>query len=171
MLKTERIILAPLTQEDSHLMFLWINDHESVSLNSYYMPVHEKSHLQWFDKIQQQTDVIIFGIRRREDNQLIGYCQLRDIHPIHHNAELRIRLGEKGTRNKGYGTDAVRLLVEFGFDNLNLHRIYLTVLANNSAAIHVYEKIGFIREGLLRQAAYIDGIYNDVVLMAILQKS
>jgi RimJ/RimL family protein N-acetyltransferase len=67
------------------------------------------------------------------------------------------------------GTAAIRQLVEFGFRDLNLNRIALHVFATNTRAIHVYEKIGFSREGLLRQAAYVDGGFLDVVLMALLR--
>ncbi len=79
-------------------------------------------------------------------------------------------MGEVSSRGQGYGTEAVELLLDFGFRDLNLHRIYLHVFSHNAAAIRVYEKSGFVREGLLRQTAYIDGEYRDVILMGIIRE-
>jgi RimJ/RimL family protein N-acetyltransferase len=65
--------------------------------------VHERDHEEWFASVRARPDVVIFAIRRRADNALIGTCQLRDIHPVHRSAELRIRLGERDQRDRGYG--------------------------------------------------------------------
>ena len=98
--------------------------------------------------------------------KLIGTCQLHSISAVHRHAELQIRIGDVKQRGHGYGTDAVQLLLKFGFDDLNLHRIFLHVFADNKAAVRTYEKCGFKREGILRHAAHIDGRYVDDVLMA-----
>ena len=66
--------------------------------------------------------------------------------------------------------EAVRLLLDFAFRDLNLHRVYLHVFDTNAAAIRIYEKVGFVREGVLRQAAHIDGRYVDVMVMSILRE-
>ena len=95
----------------------------------------------------------------------IGSCQLLNIHTIHRSAELQIRIGAINYQNQGAGSDAVRQLTEYGFSVLNLHRISLHVFATNQRAIRVYEKNGFVREGLLRKAALIDERWLDVVYM------
>ena len=82
---------------------------------------------------------------------------------------MQIRLGEAEERGHGYGTEAVRLLLDFAFKDLNLHRVYLRVFVTNEAALRVYEKVGFVREGVLREAAYIDGKYVDVAVLGILR--
>lgn len=164
-----KVVLSPLVLADSNLLWTWINDREQVLFNAPYKPVHENQHQVWFESIQKQDSVVIFGIRLIETNKLIGTCQLHSIDPVSRAAELQIRLGEVGERGKGYGTEAIRLLLQFGFSDLNLNRIYLHVFSANTPAIRVYEKSGFIREGLLRQAVYIDGRYEDVILMGILR--
>lgn len=169
MLKSDHIALAPLTAADSPMLFDWINDREQVLFNAPYKPVAEGQHKAWFDSILSREDVVIFGIHRLETNALIGACQLRNIHPVHRSAELQIRIGAVSERGKGYGTEAVRLLLGFAFKDLNLRRVYLHVFSSNLAAIRTYEKVGFRREGLLRQAAHIDGAYVDVVVMGILR--
>ena len=114
-------------------------------------------------------DSVIFGIRLLESNRLIGSCQLHSINHVHRSAELQIRIGEPFQRGQGYGTEAVRLLLDFAFKDLNLHRVYLHVFSTNAAAILIYKKVGFVHEGLLRKAAHIDGAYVDVVVMGILR--
>lgn len=116
-----------------------------------------------------RSDALSFIIEKADTKKAIGSCQLLNINWIHRNAELQIRIGEGGFQGKGYGSEAVRLLVDFGFKDLHLHRIYLHVFSSNARAIKAYEKCGFEREGVLREAAYIDGGFVDVVAMAILR--
>ena len=164
----KQVKLTELHRDDSSLLLKWINDRAQVLFNAPYTPVHENQHDAWFESILKRDDVVIFGIRLIKTNKLIGTCQLHSIDPISRSAELQIRLGAVEERSKGYGTEALRLLVRFGFNDLHLHRIYLHVFSSNLLAIRVYEKAGFAREGLLRQAAYLDGHYEDIVLMGLL---
>jgi len=168
--KAEHVALTPLSTDDLSTLAAWINEREQVLFNAPYKPVHEEQHKAWFQSIHQRNDLVIFGIRLLHDNKLIGSCQLHGINHVHRSAELQIRIGDTSQRGQGYGMEAVRLLQEFAFKDLNLHRVYLHVFSTNKAAIRLYEKVGFVREGLLRQAAYIDGRYVDVVVMGILRE-
>jgi RimJ/RimL family protein N-acetyltransferase len=165
----ERVTLGPLLDADLPVLFRWINEPEQVHWNSAYRPVSETDHRAWFEAVRHRSDVTIFAIRTLPEERLIGSCQLRNIDPVHRNAELQIRIGEVDERGVGYGTHAVRQLLHFGFQDLNLRRVYLNVFAHNAAAIRTYEKAGFRREGVLREAAHIDGRYVDVVVMGILR--
>lgn len=167
--KSQHVILTPVCEDDLPLLFEWINNREQVLFNAPYKPVHEIQHQQWFISIIQRNDVAIFGIRSQDTQTLIGTCQLHSINLIHRNAELQIRIGRIQERNKGYGSEAVDLLLKYAFRDLNLHRVYLHVFANNTAAIRAYEKNGFTQEGMERQAAFIDGEFRDVIEMAILR--
>jgi RimJ/RimL family protein N-acetyltransferase len=167
---TLSVKLAPLLEEDSVMLFNWVNDREQILYNSPYKPVHPAQHSSWFESIQKRNDLVIFGIRNSESNDLIGTCQLHSINNISRSAELQIRLGGVETRGKGLGTQAVQLLLNFGFKDLNLNRIYLHVFKTNIRAIHVYEKVGFLHEGVLRKAVYLDGQYEDVVVMSLLKE-
>lgn len=169
MLKVKHVKLAPFTLEDLPLLFNWINDREQVLFNAPYKPVHWGQHQAWFESIQQRKDMVVFGIRLLEGNKLIGSCQLHSINSVHRSAELQIRIGEVEERGHGFGTQTVQLLLDFAFKDLNLRRVYLHVFANNIPAIRIYEKNGFKSEGLLRQAAYVDGAYMDVMVMGILR--
>jgi len=166
----DAVRIGPLLDADLPVLFGWINEPEQVHWNSAYHPVSESDHREWFDAVRKRKDAVIFGIRTIPDERLIGSCQLRNIDPVHRNAELQIRIGVVDARGQGRGTEAVRQLLRFGFRDLNLHRVYLNVFAENAAAIGAYEKAGFRREGLLREAAHIDGKYVDVVAMGILRE-
>lgn len=163
----ESVIIGPLLAEDSAQLFRWINDRDLVVLNSAYSPVHEQDHADWFARVGENASVRMFAIRTPEGD-LIGSCQLNSISPVHRSAELQIRIGEEEVRGKGFGTEALKQLIRFGFDDLGLRRIYLKVFAHNEAALATYRKVGFVEEGCLREAVFIAGSWRDVVIMALL---
>lgn len=160
------VLLRPVVDADSDLLFGWINDHDLVVFNAPFREVFRPEHDAWFSRIQSRNDVAFFMIEDTESGKAIGSCQLLNIHSVHRSAELQIRIGSTTSQNRGSGSEAVRQLIAYGFSKLELHRIALHVFATNQRAIRVYEKNGFVREGLLRQAACIDGQWLDVVCMA-----
>jgi len=159
--------LTPLCAEDSSPLFAWVNDRALVTLSAPFRPISRAEHDAWFDQIRQREDVRIFGIRER--GRLVGSCQLHSIHPVNRSAELQIRIGADDARGRGIGQEALQQLLRYGFDELDLHRIYLHVFVTNSRAIHLYEGAGFRHEGVLREAALIEGEWVDVLLMALLR--
>lgn len=169
-MQSERVRLRPLRKSDSGLLYEWINDRELVVLNSPFHPVSQSDHEMWFESIsKRRPDLVFFVIEELTAASAIGTCQLHTIDCRHRHAELQIRIGHSANCGRGLGTEAVRLLCQFGFADLNLHRIYLHVFAGNTRAITAYEKAGFVREGLLRDAAFIDGQYQDVIVMGKLE--
>lgn len=160
------VLLRPVIDADSDLLFGWINDHDLVVFNAPFREVSRPEHDAWFSRIQSRKDVAFFMIEDTKSGKAIGSCQLLNIHSVHRSAELQIRIGSTTSQNRGSGSEAVRQLIAYGFSKLDLRRIALHVFATNQRAIRVYEKNGFVREGLLRQAACIDGQWLDVVCMA-----
>lgn len=162
-----RVILAPLTKADGPALFKWINDRDLVLYNAGYRPVHEPTHREWLAGLAGRRDLVAFAIRLKRTGRLIGVCQLTAIHAVNRSADLQIRIGEASARDRGYGSEAVQLLLEFGFRDLNLHRIALQVFATNTRAIRTYERAGFRHEGTLRDAVFLDGRFVDVKVMAV----
>ncbi|WP_165475021.1 GNAT family N-acetyltransferase [Legionella yabuuchiae] len=165
------ITLRPVIDEDSEQYFNWINNKELVLYNANYKPVSRSDHQKWFNDIRNNESTVIFSIISNQTGQLIGSCSLRSISRQHKNAELQIRIGEMEYQNQGLGSEAIDLLVSYGFTKIQLKRIYLYVFADNIRAIKAYEKCGFIAEGTLRKAAYINDKFIDLKIMAVINES
>lgn len=112
---------------------------------------------------------VFFLIRTNEEERLIGFLGLFGIQPSHGEAWLAIGIGERQDWGKGYGSDAVRIILRYAFTELNLHRVSLNVLSYNRRAVRSYEKAGFRLEGTLRQAVQREGQRVDVYVMGILR--
>jgi len=165
----QSVYLSALRDGDIHKLFSWINDRDTVMWNAPFAPTHFRNHVEWFEAVRQRTDLAIFAIRAVDEDRLVGTCQLHSFHPVHRSAELQIRIGEGRDRGKGYGRSALALLLRHGFLDKNLSRIQLSVFSDNFAAIQLYSRAGFQEEGRLRQAAYIDGQFKDVLVMGLLR--
>ena len=169
-MKTDRINLRPLRKSDSHLLYQWITDRDLVRFNSAYFPVSESDHESWIEKMMRKhSDLVIFVVEENVRKKAIGTCQLFNINWVHRNAELQIRIGDTEYLDKGYGSEAVSMLIKFGFNDLNLHRIYLQVFASNQRAINAYKKCGFKQEGIARESAFIDGSWEDIIKMGLIR--
>jgi RimJ/RimL family protein N-acetyltransferase len=168
-MQSDRVRLRPLLKADAPLLYEWITDRDLVILNSPFHPVSETDHESWVGRMMtRRSDLVIFVIEDVASGRAIGSCQLLNINWIHRSAELQIRIGDSAFHSKAYGSEAVILLINFGFKDLNLHRIYLHVFAVNARAVRAYEKCGFTREGTLKEAAFIDGKWVDVHVMGLL---
>lgn len=110
-----------------------------------------------------------FHLRALEGDHLLGFVALFNIKWASQHAEMAIGIGDPAYRGKGYGSDALRVLLRYAFNELNLYRVELTVMAYNTAAIQAYERVGFVREGVKRGAVMRDGQRHDVVCYAILR--
>lgn len=165
--ETSQIKLSSLQSKHAMILWRWINDRRIVESSAAYRPISKKEHQRWFRSVRKRGDVVIWGIFLKPTLKLIGYCQLKTIHKIYKTAELQIRLGDPKEHNKGYGTQAIQLLLNYGFKKMRLRKIYLHVLVSNPRAIHIYQKFGFVQEGILRQHACIRGKFVDVLVMGL----
>ena len=111
-----------------------------------------------------------FAICLLDTKEMIGDAAIVDIDPINHTASLRIALHGPEHFQKGYGTEAVRMVQAFAFDTLELNRLELEVFSHNPRAFRSYEKAGFQYEGRRRQALNYNGTYSDVIIMGILRE-
>ena len=164
----ERVTLRALNRDDAQQILEWVNNPKLKYLTGTVYPVSEVEHEKWFENKLNEKINKIFGIEEHTTNSLIGVIGLNNTDLINRNAELYIYIGDESHWGKGLGTDAVRALISFVFDELNLHRVSLVVFSYNKRAISAYEKVGFVSEGVMRDSLFKDGKYHDKILMAII---
>ena len=164
------VYLRPMTYDDTDCIIRWRNT-DAVRKNFIYQSLFTKeSHENWIRTKVETGEVVQMIICESETDMPIGSVYVRDIDHTHKKGEYGIFIGEAAARGKGYGTAAARLMIQYCFRELGLHRLFLRVYADNYAAIRSYEKAGFEREAYLREDVCIDGQYKDIVLMGILNK-
>jgi RimJ/RimL family protein N-acetyltransferase len=132
----------------------------------------QKGTQEWMKKSMEKglPDYLGFLIRTLEDERAVGDIGLDGIRWEHGDAYVGIGLGDRADWGKGFGTDAMRILARFAFNELNLHRLTLDVFEYNPRAIRSYEKVGFVREGAHREALLREGRYWDLIYMGLLRE-
>ena len=168
-LRDAEISIGPVAPSDLGSLFVWLNDAESAKLDLAFRPLDCIAFKGMIEQIAKDATQVLFAIRKVREPQIIGFTVLRNLQLVHRSAELGIRIGAEAERGKGYGGRAVALALGYAWNSLNLHRVSLTVLAHNERAIASYKNAGFVTEGILRQAAFIDGKWADVAIMAALR--
>lgn len=168
------ISLRPISYDDTNLIVRWRNN-PAVRRNLLSQDLITcESHLDYYKKQILTKLNVQFIILCEESitNSItpIGTVLLKNIDAKNHNCELGIFIGEQEYRGKGYGKQALRLLLEYGFTQLHMHKIYLKVLSDNLTAIQLYQKIGFSEEADLRDDYFRAGFYFNVIQMSMLEK-
>ncbi|MGF9909972.1 GNAT family N-acetyltransferase [Brevibacillus porteri] len=167
-LEGERVFLRPIGTEDTELYFRSLFNKETRMLTGTQNHfTREKIH-QYIENKGQDSSSVLLLICLCENDQVIGDVQIGDIDRNNRNAFIRISIDQNANQGKGYGSEALLLMLDYGFGILNLHRIELNVFAFNERAILTYEKLGFQREGVQRQALYYNHAYHDSILMSML---
>lgn len=166
----DRLYLRGLEIEDLQgPYFQWLNDQEAdLYTNHASFPNSMARMKAFFERVTVGSSDLVLAIVLKDGDCHIGNVALHGINWQHRRAELRIIIGEAECRGKGYGSEAIRLLLRHAFEKLNLHRIFLGVRADHQQAIRAYEKCGFVVEGRLRQEYLRGGAWYDAVRMAIL---
>ncbi len=165
----ERIILRPITINDAQAMFASLSDAESMRLTGTQQTFTLDQVQQYCQRIAEADDRVDYAITLKEDPTYLGEVVLNDIDWQNRAANFRIALASEKLFGNGYGTEATQLIVHFGFRTLKLHRIELEVYDFNPRAQHVYEKVGFVQEGVRRDALLWNGRYQNAIIMSILE--
>lgn len=163
----ERIYLSPRSTEDAELFAEWLNDFETtdyIGRSHQLMTLEaEKEYLEKHNNLEAT-----FSIIDMKKNKLIGVVGIEGIDYIKRKGTLGIFIGDKNYRGEGYGTEAIRLILDYGFNYLNLNNIKLNVMEFNERAIACYKKCGFKEYGRRRQSEFLNGKYYDIIEMDIL---
>lgn len=166
MLVGEKITLKPIEMEDTENILRWRNTSEIRRNFIYQETLTFEDHISWLENMVATKKVVQFIIIEKGTSQAIGSVFLRDIDLKNQKAEYGIFIGEVSAHGKGYGTEAAKLIVDYGFNELELNKIFLRVFADNLAGIRSYKKVGFVEEGLFRQDVKIENEFRDMVFMA-----
>lgn len=163
----ERIYLSPRNVEDVETFTEWMNDFyitDYTGRSSQTITLQEeKAYLE-----KEQNNKNTFAIIDLQTDEMIGTIGLHEINHINRTATLGIFIGNKNYWNKGYGTEAIQLILDFGFNYLNLNNINLALMEFNQRALKCYKKCGFREIGRKRKCFFINGKYYDSILMDIL---
>lgn len=161
------VYLSPRSPEDAEQYTKWINDpavSDGLGNTSHLISVEEER-----EYLARRDTGLQFAIVRREDDDLLGSCGIDSIQPVHQCASVGVFIGEEENRGRGYGGQALSLLLDYCFDTLNLHSVSLSVFSFNERAIACYRRLGFREAGRQRENYFIRGQFYDRIMMDILR--
>lgn len=174
MIKGEKVILRPIRQEDLPVLYKWINDPEIMG---FWYGRDKPRSMEWIKKHfmmmtegESPSECWIIEVGRKP----IGYMyntpsKDEDSGEFTGRVELDILIGEKTEWGKGYGTDAMKAMLDYTFNQQKAERVFIMPRISNARAIHVYEKVGFKKEGILRHFEKFEGKWIDSLMMSILR--
>lgn len=172
MIISETVRLRAIERQDLPLFVAWLNDPEVRQHLLVNIPLSQAQEDGWFERMLTrplEEQPLGIEVRTPEGWRLVGNCSFFDLDWRNRCCEIGIFIGDKEHWSRGYGTQVMRLMLKYGFNTLNLNRIYLRVYESNPRGIKCYEKAGFRHEGRLRQAIFQDGRYIDLLMMSVIR--
>ena len=165
------VYLRPGERRDIPLFVRWLSDARTTEHLALRSPIGMAMEERWFEDMLDHhgRDRWFFVICRLNDGRAMGSIDLHALDLTNGGAGLGIYIGDPADTSQGYGSDAIRALLDFGFGELRLERIWLDVYQDNARARHVYERLGFVHEATFRRSLFRHGQYVDDVRMAILR--
>lgn len=171
-MESERLIYREVNLEDVENIFKIYSDPE-VAKYDWYKPIVTKddavSIINRYSKEFKNKEEITWGVARKSDNKIIGYCCLGSFN----DDSIRSEIGYGFNRdewNKGYATEAIKVLVKFGFEVMSLNRIEAQVTLGNDFSVKALKKANFLQEGIVRERTIMKGEFVDDVILAIIKK-
>lgn len=165
----DKIKLRLLERKDTDITWQWRNQKDVQDhFSGHPYAVTREQEMEWFDKqVKDNSSILVFGIELLSDSRLVGMTFLKHINQIHRQAEFAILI-DQDFIGKGFGKEACYKTLEHAFAELNLHRVFLKVRADNPAAIKIYEHCGFRMEGELKDDVFKNGSFRNQWIMAVL---
>lgn len=168
-LKSERIYLRTLAETDAPLFLANTQDEEIRYMTGTKSTFTLEQIQQHIKNVNEDSSRYDFAICLNSNNQMIGELSVFDIEQDNKKAGFRISMCSIDFTGKGFGTEAIRLILKFVFEELKLNRLQLEVFSHNKRGIKAYEKAGFTTEGILRESLNYNGNYSDEIIMSILK--
>jgi len=168
----QRLILRSVLESDVTENYIqWLNDSDTNQyLESRFLTHTKESVKEFVKRIDQQSDTVFLAIVFKNDNTHIGNIKLGPIHEIHNFADIGILIGEKKYWGQGYATEAIKMLTQYAFNTLGLHKLTAGFYSNNMTSGNAFFKNGFIQEGCLKKHYYYKGAYIDGIKVGLLNK-
>lgn len=170
MFQNEKVKLRAYREEDLEKAYVSMNDYETQRglMPGLVEPVTWEQQFRWYKEVNQGRSRE-FAIEENRGGDYVGGCGLKNENIYSRSAQLGVMIIPE-FQGRGYGKAATELLLDYGFKEMNLNRMELTVHAFNERAIKLYEGLGFVQEGVLREAVFRDGDYWDTIVMSILRR-
>ncbi|MBA2174202.1 GNAT family N-acetyltransferase [Halobacillus locisalis] len=169
-LQSNRLYLRPIEERDlDHFYHHALWDQNGRRLTGTQAVFNRQGVQKWFESTQSDSSRIDLVIATQDNDQVIGDIAMLEIDQQNRSAVVRISIFDENYLGEGFGTEAMSLMIDFGFQIQNLHRIGLDVFDFNERAIRSYQKLGFKQEGIVRDALFYDGDYHDSILMGVLE--
>lgn len=163
------VYLRPLEREDAPQLAGYLNSPPVRRTLALYRPMSVGQEGAFLESLASNETDVVLGVVLRDADVLLGVTGLHRMDFRSRYAEFGIFIGEPSEWGKGLGTEATRLMLDYGFGTLNLNKVWLQVYGHHAAAQRAYEKAGFRREGVQREQYFVDGRYVDAILMGILR--
>ncbi|MFB4168168.1 GNAT family N-acetyltransferase [Virgibacillus sp. JSM 102003] len=172
MFSSKRLQFRKMVESDIEKYHSWRNDIDVMKTTSTSLDLYSLDETKNFVEkvILNSTSSKSYIIEEKESDTAIGVTSLINIDTKNRNAECIIDIGEKEFWGKVYGTEALKMLLDYAFLELNLHRVSLRVFSLNERAIHIYDKLGFEKEGVMREGLYRNGKWHDIITMGVLKR-
>ncbi len=166
----KKIYLRGLDRGDLSNLVGWMNDSEVTHfLFMGERPANLEVLAEQWEKNVRNLNEVTFAVIDKKNNRMVGWGGLYVINWSSRTAEYRVFIGAKNYWNKGYGTEIAKLIVQYGFEKLNLNKVWLGVNTEHKGGFYSYQKAGFVKEGVLRQEIFRNNRYYDAVRMSILR--
>ncbi|MBI4708766.1 MAG: GNAT family N-acetyltransferase [Candidatus Portnoybacteria bacterium] len=171
MLVGKSVTLRPLGIEDIDFFLKWFNNPEITKFLLMYLPMTKLSEEKWLREVaKKQEPVFTILVNTPSERPPIGACGLHKIDQKDRRAEFGIVLGEKNAWGCGFAREAGELLISYGFNSLNLHKIESAYIATNIRSMRLHNKLGFLEEGRKRNHTFKEGQYRDMIIFGLLRE-
>ncbi len=173
MIEGKRVRLRAIERSDLPNFVRWLNDPEVIENLYLYVPMSLGQEENWYARVLQspvEEQPLVIDVRLNADWVSIGTLAFVSINWHDHSSEIGISIGEKSYWNKGYGTESLKLLLNYGFQTVGSNRIWLRVYESNERGIRAYIKAGFVHEGIMRQARWKNGKFINMHIMSVLRE-
>ena len=169
-MKSDRLTLKPISEKDVDHVMTWVNN-PSVIGNIATLSGEDftrEQELAYIKRMQESPDDQVFSIWAGD--RYIGQTGIHQIYQRSRIGRLAIVIATQGEMGKGYGSEAIKLVLDHAFSptGMNLHKVWLIVFEGNTRSLRTYKRIGFVKEGVLREEYYHEGSYHNMIRMSIL---